>query len=105
MAGRKKSASTPTRPRKKRDYKREYVKRIQRGEIRGFSRPQSRGHPRKGEIPLSKISELVRAPDKEQRIIAHRALSEISQDPDAWADALEGYGMERNAAYTLFYSP
>src|SRR5215470_4818451 len=39
---------------KKRDYKAEYIKRIERAIARGFSRSQARGHPRTGEQLISK---------------------------------------------------
>ena len=39
---------------RKRDYRAEYARRIARGELRGLSRSQARGHPRAGELQLSK---------------------------------------------------
>jgi hypothetical protein len=40
---------------KKRDYKAEYQRRIQRASEKGFSRAQARGHPKAGEKPISKV--------------------------------------------------
>ena len=39
--------------RHERDYRAEYASRIERGEVQGFSRSQSRGHPRKHEDYIS----------------------------------------------------
>jgi hypothetical protein len=44
--------------RQPRDYKAEYVRRIERSRVRGLTRSQGRGHPRAGEQPISTLTQV-----------------------------------------------
>lgn len=47
------------KPKKKRDYKAEYARRISKGTQLGYSRAQAAGHPRKGELNIRTARTLV----------------------------------------------
>lgn len=63
--------------RKKRDYKAEYARRIELAKVRGLSRSQGAGHPRKGEF-TGKQSLQLRSGDK--RYIMLKRIQDMPED-------------------------
>lgn len=51
-------------PRKVRDYRAEYARRVERARILGLSRSQARGHPRRNEVGLAELRQMRHAATK-----------------------------------------
>ena len=76
----------------------------------GFSRSAARGHPKKGETPVSmkrRIEKVLQLPKGHplRSLMNSDILAMGISSVDAMADFFQSIGLTRNQAYTLAFSP
>lgn len=102
---------------RKRDYKAEYQRRLQRAAELGYSRTMARGHPKKNELSIVQERKIVLRNLKDYKESTSREVHERLKDT-VFAMAERGGGMQKlfirlaleagfsdRQAYTLWFSP
>lgn len=94
--------------RKTRDYRAEYLKRLERAKKAGFTTAQARGHPRKREPglgELGKIRRQLRSEHRDVRKVAYGKLARFGFRREQFVDLLHALGFTENEAYSFWHSP
>ncbi len=113
VAGARK-ALKPTKPKRKRDHKKAYARRLEMAELRDLSRSQARGHAKEGELTVKEIDQLCQDATSDKGSAGRRRAHDIMverfggtrEDREVWAATLSKWcGFSRQFAYSLFHSP